>query len=157
MARGLGTCGTRRCTRTYFAAWNGQLLERSAVRLVLDDGRRYFAASPDRFDVIVSDLFIPWHASAGNLYAREMCGIVARYLAPGGVFCQWLPLYQLTREEFDTIVHTLLTVFPQVSLWRGDFYPDRPIVGLVGQLTPQPIDVTRLSERLLLRACRCPA
>jgi spermidine synthase len=135
--------------RTYFATWNGQLLERSDVRLVLDDGRRYLTASRDRFDVIVSDLFIPWHASAGNLYAREMYNTVARRLAPGGVFCQWLPLYQLTREEFDTIVRTFLTVFPQASLWRGDFYPDRPIVGLVGQLSPQPIDLTGLSERLL--------
>jgi spermidine synthase len=135
--------------RTSFATWNGQLLERSDVRLVLDDGRRYLAASRDGFDVIVSDLFIPWHASAGNLYAREMYETVARRLAPGGVFCQWLPLYQLTRAEFDTIVHTFLTVFPQVSLWRGDFYPDRPILGLVGQLTPRPIDVARLSERLL--------
>jgi spermidine synthase len=127
---------------------NGQLLARSDVHLVLDDGRRYLAASRDRFDVIVSDLFIPWHASAGNLYAHEMYDIVVRRLAPGGVFCQWLPLYQLTREEFDTIVRTFLTVFPQASLWRGDFYPDRPIVGLVGQLTPQPIDLTGLSERL---------
>src|SRR5262245_53701892 len=135
--------------RTYFATWNGQLLERSDVRLVLDDGRRYLAASHDGFDVIVSDLFIPWHASAGNLYAREMYETVAQRLVPGGVFCQWLPLYQLTREEFDTIARTFLTVFPQASLWRGDFYPDRPIVGLVGQLTPQPIDFARLSERLL--------
>jgi hypothetical protein len=65
------------------------------------------------------------------------------------VFCQWLPLYQLTRAEFDMIVRTFLTVFPQASLWRGDFYPDRPIVGLVGQLTPRPIDFARLRERLL--------
>ena len=135
--------------RTYFATWNGQVLERSDVRLVLDDGRRYLAASRDRFDVIVADLFIPWHASAGNLYAREMYDTVARRLAPGGVFCQWLPLYQLTRAEFDTIVRTFLSVFPQASLWRGDFYPDRPIVGLVGQLTPWPIDLARLSARLL--------
>jgi spermidine synthase len=134
--------------QTYFASWNGQLLARSDVRLVLDDGRRYLAASRERFDVIVSDLVIPWHASAGNLYAREMYATVARRLAPGGLFCQWLPLYQLTRDEFDTIVRTFLTVFPQASLWRGDFYPDRPIVGLVGQFAPRPIDLVGLSERL---------
>jgi spermidine synthase len=134
--------------RTYFAPWNGQLLARPDVRLVLDDGRRYLAASRDRFDVIVADLFIPWHVNAGNLYAREMYDTVARRLAPGGVFCQWLPLHQLTREEFDTIVRTFLTVFSQTSLWRGDFYPDRPIVGLVGQLTPRPIALAGLSQRL---------
>src|SRR5262249_24626336 len=78
-----------------------------------------------------------------------MYATVAQRLAPHGVFCQWLPLYQLTRAEFDTIVRTFLTVFPQASLWRGDFYPDRPIVGLVGQLTPQPFDLGVLSQRLL--------
>lgn len=135
--------------RTHFAAWNAGLLDRPDTRLIIDDGRRYLAATPDRFDVIVSDLFIPWHAETGNLYAREMYDLVARRLMPGGLFCQWLPLYQLTREEFDIIVHTFLAVFPQVSLWRDDFYPNRPVVGLVGQLTPRPLDLTQVDERLL--------
>jgi spermidine synthase len=135
--------------RVYFAPWNAQLLERPDVRLVLDDGRRYLAASRESFDVIVSDLFIPWHAGAGNLYAREMFETVARRLAPGGLFCQWLPLYQLTREEFEIIVRTFLTVFPQTSLWRDDFYPNRPVVGLVGQLAPRPIDLAHIGERLI--------
>jgi spermidine synthase len=135
--------------RVYFAPWNAQLLERPDVHLVLDDGRRYLAASRESFDVIVSDLFIPWHAGAGNLYAREMFETVARRLAPGGLFCQWLPLYQLTREEFEIIVRTFLTVFPQTSLWRDDFYPNRPVVGLVGQLAPRPIDLAHVGERLL--------
>src|SRR5712692_120807 len=135
--------------RTYFAPWNARLLERPDVRLVLDDGRRYLAAGRDRFDVIVSDLFIPWHAGTGNLYAREMYDVGARRLAPDGLFCQWLPLYQLTREEFDIIARTFLAAFPQVSLWRDDFYPDRPVVGLVGQLTPQTLDLARIRKRLL--------
>lgn len=135
--------------RIYFASWNAQLLERPNVHLVLDDGRRYLTTTSGRFDVIVSDLFIPWHAGTGNLYAREMYDIVARRLAPGGLFCQWLPLYQLTREEFDVIARTFLAVFPHTSLWRDDFYPDRPIVGLVGQLTSQPVDLTRVREALL--------
>ena len=124
------------------------LLERPDVRLVLDDGRRYLAATRDHFDVIVSDLFIPWHAGAGSLYSREMYETVARRLAPGGLFCQWLPLYQLTRDEFDMIARTFLAVFPQVSLWRADFYPNRPVVGLVGQFSAQPVDLTRVGERL---------
>jgi spermidine synthase len=134
--------------RTHFAPWNAGLLERPDVRLVVDDGRRYLAAGDERFDVVVSDLFIPWHAGAGNLYAREMYEGVARRLAPGGLFCQWLPLYQLTREEFDVITHTFLGVFPEVGLWRDDFYPDRPVVGLVGQLALRPLDLARVEERV---------
>jgi spermidine synthase len=134
--------------RAYFTAWNGDLLDRPDVQLVLDDGRRYLAASREQFDVIVSDLFIPWHAGAGNLYSREMYETVARRLAPGGLFCQWLPLYQLTRNEFDMITRTFMSVFPQVSLWRGDFYPNRPVVGLVGRFGAPAVDLTRVGERL---------
>jgi spermidine synthase len=132
----------------HFGRWNGHLLERPDVRLVLDDGRRHLSASRSRFDVIVSDLFIPWHASAGNLYSIEMYETVARRLAPQGLFCQWLPLYQLTREEFNVIARTFLAVFPHVTLWRNDFYPDRPVVGLVGAARPIPLDLDRVGRRL---------
>src|SRR5581483_7119916 len=58
--------------RAEFAPWNAALLDRADVRVVVGDGRRFVAASDERFDVVVSDLFIPWHAGAGSLYAREM-------------------------------------------------------------------------------------
>jgi spermidine synthase len=131
-----------------FGAWNAALLERPDVRLVVDDGRRWLAATSERFDVVVSDLFIPWHASAGSLYAREMFETARTRLAPGGLFCQWLPLYQLTREEFDAIARTFLAVFPDVSVWRNDFYPDRPVVALVGRVSPRPVDLGGIGERL---------
>jgi spermidine synthase len=133
--------------RRYFGRWNGNLLERSNVRLVIEDGRRYLTASRDRFDVIVSDLFVPWNPGTGNLYAREMYEAAARRLEPDGIFCQWLPLYQLTYEEFKIIARTLLTVFSEVSLWRADFYAELPVVGLVGRLTPQSLDVAKVRER----------
>jgi spermidine synthase len=132
----------------YFAPWNARLLERGDMRLVVDDGRRYLATTDSSFDVIVSDLFVPWHASAGSLYAREMYATAARRLTPGGLFCQWLPLYQLTPEEFEVIVRTFLSVFSHVSLWRNDFYPDRPVVGLVGSLDVVPLDLERVGQRI---------
>jgi spermidine synthase len=55
----------------------------------------------------------------------------------------------LTREEFSIIARTFLAVFPQVSLWRDDFYPDRPVVALIGQLAAQSVDLARVRESLL--------
>jgi len=135
--------------RAHFAPWNAKLLERPDVHLVLDDGRRYLGANSDRFDVIISDLFVPWNPGTGNLYAREMYEAAARRLATDGFFCQWLPLYQLTRQEFDIIVRTFLAVFPQASLWRNDFYAELPVVGLIGQRTPQHLDLKQIRERAL--------
>ena len=137
-----------RAARAFFAPWNAGVLERPGVDLVLDDGRRYLAASDEQFDVIVADLFIPWHPGAGSLYTREMYETAARRLAAGGIFCQWLPLYQLTRQEFDVIARTFLSVFPRATLWRADFYPNRPVVGLIGHAAPAALDLDRLQERM---------
>jgi spermidine synthase len=134
--------------RAYFRTENGAVLDRDDVHLVVDDGRRHLATTEARYDVVVSDLFIPWHAGAGSLYSREMYEAAARRLAPGGLFCQWLPLYQLTREEFDVIARTFLEVFPYASLWRDDFYADRPVVALVGLLAPRALDLDRVGARL---------
>jgi spermidine synthase len=77
-----------------------------------------------------------------------MYATASRRLAPGGLFCQWLPLYQLTREEFEVIARTFLSVFPHVSLWRNDFYPDRPVVGLLGSVDLVPVDLDRVGQRI---------
>jgi spermidine synthase len=134
--------------RRHFGRWNAGILDRPDVRLVVDDGRRHLAASDTAFDVIVSDLFIPWHASAGSLYSLEMYRTVAQRLSPGGLFCQWLPLYQLTREEFEVIARTFLAAFPHVTLWRNDFYPNRPVLGLIGARRPISVDPERIGRRL---------
>ncbi len=132
----------------HFSKWNAGLLDRRDVRLVVDDGRRYLAASDARFDVIVSDLFIPWHASTGNLYSVDMYRTAARRLSDSGLFCQWLPLYQLTREEFEIIARTFMTAFPHVTLWRNDFYPNRPVLGLIGSRQPLRVDLDHMAQRL---------
>ena len=49
-----------------------------------------------------------------------------------GLFMQWLPTYQLTKADFEIIVKTMLAVFPQVTVWRGDFAARKPIIGLLG-------------------------
>jgi spermidine synthase len=136
-----------RAAAEFFVPWNAALTRRPDVHVVVDDGRRWLAASAERWDVVVSDLFVPWHAGAGNLYAREMYETGRRRLAPGGLFCQWLPLYQLTREEFGTIARTFLAVFPDATLWRNDFHPDRPVLALVGRLGRDAVDVDHAAAR----------
>ena len=112
------------------------------VRLVIDDGRRHLGATGETFDVIVSDLFIPWHAG-GELYSLEMYATVARRLAPGGLFCQWLPLYQLTREEFEVIARTFLAVFPHVDAVARRLLP-QPAGRRAGrQLAAASVDLER--------------
>jgi spermidine synthase len=121
------------------------------VEIVAEDGRNYLQSTSEKFDVIVADLFFPWRRGAGFLWTREHFQGVRSRLQDGGLFAQWLPLYQLSKEEFLIIVSTMLEVFPQVTLWRGDFFTTTPIVALVGENELRPLDpkrVVRNAERL---------
>lgn len=135
--------------RSHFRQFVGGLYEDGRVRIVTEDGRNYLQATPEGFDVIISDLFLPWAAGTSSLYSREHFETVRGRLRPGGLFAQWLPLYQLSDREFSIIVRTMLEVFPQVTLWRGDFFASRPIVTLIGQEAEaqlNPEAVTRIAD-----------
>ncbi|MDH3687188.1 MAG: fused MFS/spermidine synthase, partial [Myxococcales bacterium] len=118
--------------RRHFGAWNGGVYSDPRTEVILDDGRNYLRATRNRFDVVIADLFVPWRSGTGALYTREHFASVRARLEPGGLFCQWLPLYQLAEPEFLSILVTFLDVFPQTALFRGDFYGRFPIVALVG-------------------------
>jgi spermidine synthase len=136
-------------SRAWFTEWTRGLAADPRVEILAEDGRQYLAAGPEAFDVIISDLFVPWHAGTGTLYTREHFEIVRSRLRRGGVFAQWLPLFQLSERDFAVIARTLLDVFPHVAIWRGDFYANRPILALVASEEP-----VRLDRRALLRRAR---
>jgi spermidine synthase len=135
-------------TLPFFSEHNRNLHEDSRVGTVVGDGRVYLRTSPDRFDVIVADLFVPWHAGTGSLYTVEHFQSGRDRLNAGGLFCQWLPLYQMSERELGMIAATFAKVFPHVSMWRGDFSATAPILGLVGSMEPLVLDEQALGARL---------
>jgi spermidine synthase len=139
--------GVARAARSWFRAENRGIYDDPRTRVVADDARSFLRASPEKFDVIVGDLFVPWQASTGSLYSVEHFANARARLADGGVFCQWLPLYQLTREEFLLIARSFARAFPAGDVWRGDFYGAHPIVALCGRASDGESDA-----RLALRA-----
>lgn len=137
----------------YFRAYANGLFEDARVRLLAEDGRHHLSATDATYDVIIGDLFVPWKRGNAALYSLEHFQHVAARLAPGGLFAQWVPLYQVTEQEFGTIARTFTEVFPDVTLWRGDFLPEGPIVALVGRRHAEPLDAAAvLSRARALRA-----
>ena len=132
--------------RVYFQPYLNGLLDDPRVRIVCEDGRNYLRCKPDRYDVIIGDLFYPEQAS--RLFAKEHFEVVATRLNPEGIFAQWIPLYQLTEGDLGIIVRTMLEVFPQVTLWRGDTVADYPVVALVASARPQPLEPRSLARNL---------
>jgi len=142
--------------RAWFADANRDVYADPRAVPVLDDARNFLRATSERFDLVVADLFVPWRAGTGSLYTREHFSAVRAHLRPDGLFCQWLPLYQLRRPELESVMRTFLEVFPRAALFRGDFYGRYPIAALVGWAgEPAPAAaVEGAAERLAARGVR---
>jgi spermidine synthase len=124
--------GVSDAARRFFGPANRGVFADPRTRVALDDARNYLRTTGERFDVIVGDLFVPWQAGASSLWAAEHFAALRDRLADDGLFCQWLPLYQLDEASFLAIAATFLDAFPRAALFRGDFFGDFPIAALVG-------------------------
>ena len=131
-----------------FEPENLGVLDHANVHVKIDDARHHLLTSDRRYDAIISDLFVPWESKAGYLYTVDFYRLVRDRVAEGGLFCQWLPLYQLGRGEFAMIADSFATVFPETTLWWGELSRDKAIVALVGTDRPLETDPARI-DRLL--------
>jgi len=134
--------------KRYFSPWANGLFKDDRVSIVADDGRNFLLGTNKKFDVIVGDLFTPWHAGTGSLYTIEHFEQAKKCLTPGGIFAQWLPLYQLTPKNFNSIAATFAAVYPQVTLWRADFSTTRASIVLIGQEAGSQLNENTLRENI---------
>lgn len=130
------------------AAANLGVVDHPKVELRIDDARHHLRRTDLRFDVIVSDLFVPWESRAGYLYTVEFYETVRDRLKPGGLFCQWVALYQFGPDQFELVADSFAAVFPHATVWWGQLDAKYPIVALVGSGGPLAADPARLEDRL---------
>ena len=130
-----------------FKEQNQDLLSDPRGRLVVEDARQFLRTGvlPPQ-DVIVADLYVPWHSRTGYLYTVEYFRAVRSRLAKGGIFVQWISLRQVGRRELALIADSLALVFPRVTLWREPAHPR--IICLVGKDGPLALDQAALNRRL---------
>lgn len=126
----------------------GRPLDDPRLSIEVEDARHFLRKSRAEFDVIVSDLFVPWESTTGYLYTVEHYRAARARLRPGGLFCQWLALYQVGEPELELIADSLASVFPHVTLWWGRLSAERPIIALVGSDAPLVLESSRLDPRL---------
>lgn len=122
------------------------------LNVMAADARRYVRASTQAYDVIVSDNFQPARSGSGALYTVEHFQAVKARLAPGGLFCQWLPLHQLDMASLRSIVQSFMAAYPGGMAILASNSLETPVVGLLGQRDDASdggrLDLSRLRQRL---------
>ena len=129
----------------WFTPWNGGLLTDPRAHLHTGDARFWLRGARATWDVIVTDLLKPWESQTGYLYALEHYRAVARRLAPGGLYVQWLALWQVAEADVALIADTTRAVFPTVILVRGDTSRRWGLVAVIASDRPLELDGAALA------------
>ena len=135
-------------SRKHFGPWLRGLFSDPRVSVLPEDGRTWLAATRENFDAIVGDIFLSFKSDVGSLYTLEHFKTVKSHLNEGGIFVQWLPLFDVSVPEFEIMAKTMLEVFPSVTLWRRSFSPRFPVFALVGSLDENPLNPSVLESGL---------
>ncbi len=100
-----------------FMPANARAYEDPRAVSVINDARAYFATANRQFDVIVSEPSNPWVSGVSALFTEEFYARAAKQLAPGGVFGQWLHLYEIEDALVLGILKALSTQFRSYELY----------------------------------------
>lgn len=96
---------------------NDGVLSKPKIQLRIDDGRNFLAMSDRKFDMITADPIHPRITGVGYLYTEEYYRLLKARLNPGGVVCQWMPMYNISKRSFDVAFRTFARVFENASFW----------------------------------------
>jgi spermidine synthase len=101
----------------HFLEWNLGVVDNPVTRVVIEDATHYLRFVDARYDVITSDPIHPFVSGAGDLYSIDNYQVAQARLDEGGIFCQWVPLYQLDDPDIDSILRTFDEVWDNATVW----------------------------------------
>lgn len=126
-----------------FSKYNHDVISNPKVKIIFNDGRNHLLITKKKYDVITADPIHPWFRGAGYLYTKEYFDLASKRLKKGGIMCQWLPIYELTLNDLQSIMKTFRQSFKYTMLWL--IYYDSV---MIGSNEPILIDEHEIEKRL---------
>lgn len=117
-------------------------VEMDRLSIVNDDGRNYLASTRQQYDVIISEPSNPWITGVSDLFTVDHWRITKQRLRPGGIYCQWVQLYELSPENIKTIYRTFASQFEHVIVLSADDRSSDTV--MLGSDQPIRLDLERL-------------
>jgi spermidine synthase len=131
----------------YLRTINHGILDDPRVRVEINDGRNFVLATPEKFDVLLSDSIHPRYAGNGSLYTQDYFELCRAILEPDGVISMWLPTYSLTANNYRMILSAFQRVFPNTTVWYVSNNPNEYTI-VIGRMEEGPIPFDRLQARI---------
>lgn len=121
----------QRATRAW-GALNHHILDQTNAIITINDGFNHLFSTPLKYDVIAGDPFEPVMAGAAHLYTVDYFTLARERLNDDGIMGQYLPLYEMSLDDYLTIVRSFVKVFPNTALFYTGF--DTILVGFKGEV-----------------------
>ena len=119
-------------------------IEMDRLEIIADDGRNYLASTDRMYDVIISEPSNPWITGVSDLFTVDHFRIARRRLREGGIYCQWVQLYEMSPENIKVIFRTFAEVFPHVLVLAADDRSSDTVV--LGSDSPLDMDLERFQR-----------
>jgi spermidine synthase len=129
----------------FFKNHNHAVHDSPKVHVRISDGRLFLRLHARAFDVVSSEPSNPWLEGSSDLFTIEFFKLGARALRSGGLFAQWMQIYEMSPENFRTIIRTFSRVFPHVYLIST--IPDTDIL-LLGSERPFTLPLGQAHQRM---------
>ncbi|MEO0325211.1 MAG: hypothetical protein AAF447_19790, partial [Myxococcota bacterium] len=121
-------------------------VERDRLAIVNDDGRNHLASTHESYDVIISEPSNPWITGVSDLFTTDHFRIAKRRLREGGIFCEWVQLYELSPENIKTIYRTFASQFAHVAVFAAEDLSSDTVI--LGSDSPLPMDLRRVRRAM---------
>jgi predicted membrane-bound spermidine synthase len=103
----------------YRSAGYSNSLRDPRVTAIVQDGRFFLQASPQRYDIITGEPPPPKVLGSVNLYTEQFFSLMSDRLKDGGIATFWLPIYQLNVNEAKAILRGFHDAFPNSIIWSS--------------------------------------
>lgn len=130
---------------SHFSEINKNIMENPKFQLTIEDARNYLLTTRKTYDVIESDSVHP--DIDINIYTKEYFNIAKSRLSEYGIFSTWIPLFNLSAENFKIMLKTFNEVFPHMAVWYTPTYRSKHAL-LIGTKRKLKIDFELLKEEL---------
>jgi spermidine synthase len=134
-----------------FRPYNERAYADPRSHVVIDDAKTYFSTQRQKYDVIVSEPSNPWVSGVAGLFSDEFYRLVLRHLADGGVFAQWLQLYEIDLPLVVSVLKALEANFSDYVVYastRFDLLIMARNGGAIGALDLRSLTIPAVADSL---------
>jgi spermidine synthase len=106
-------------------------------KIYIDDAKTFFSTYNKKYDLIVSEPSNPWVSGVAGLFSSEFYRMIKTHLHDGGLFVQWVQLYEINVDLVASVLKAISENFPDYQVYASN-NNDMLIVAKKDGLLPDP-------------------